>query len=89
MTIHPVRMNGVVLGVPQTLVYLKKMEDRVVNFIARHTDISPERFRELMLNTDELVSDFGTVLDGESAVSECIINSIGSLSDALSFLIDD
>ena len=54
MTIHPVRMNGVVLGVPQTLVYLKKMEDRVVNFITRHTEISSERFRELMLNSDEL-----------------------------------
>ena len=89
MTIHPVRMNGVVLGVPQTLVYLKKMEDRVVNFITRHTEISRERFRELMLNTDELVSDFGTVLDGESAVKEGIIDQMGSLSDALSFLIDD
>jgi ATP-dependent protease ClpP protease subunit len=89
MTIHPVRMNGVVLGVPQTLVYLKKMENRVVNFITRHTEISKERFSELMLNTDELVSDFGTVLDGESAVKEGIIDQIGSLSDALSFLIDD
>ena len=89
MTIHPVRMNGLILGVPQTLVYLQKMEDRVVNFVTRHTDISKERFRELMLNNDELVSDFGTVLDGESAVNEGLIDQIGGLSDALSFLIDD
>ncbi len=89
MTIHPVRMNGLILGVPQTLVYLQKMEERVVNFITRHTDISKERFRELMLNNDELVTDFGTILDGESAVKEGLIDQIGGLSDALSFLIDD
>lgn len=85
MTVHPVRMNGVVMGVPQTLLYLKKMEERVVSFITRNCSIKAERFREMMLNSEELVSDFGTVLDGESAVKEGLIDSIGSLSDALEY----
>ena len=86
MTVHPVRMNGLVLGVPQTMTYLKKMEERVVGFIIRNSEINPERFRELMLNSDELISDFGTVLLGEDAVNEGLIDSIGSLSDALNCL---
>lgn len=86
MTVHPVRMNGLVLGVPQTMSYLKKMEERVVGFITRNSKINPERFRELMLNSDELISDFGTVLLGEDAVNEGLIDSIGSLSDALNCL---
>lgn len=85
MTVHPVRMNGVVMGVPQTLLYLKKMEERVVNFITRNSKISAERFREMMLNNEELVSDFGTVLDGEGAVNEGLIDCVGSLSDALEY----
>ena len=83
MTVHPVRMNGLVLGVPQTMSYLKKMEERVVGFIERNSKIKADRFRELMLNSDELISDFGTVLLGEEAVKEGLIDSVGSLSDAL------
>ena len=83
MTVHPVRMNGLVLGVPQTMSYLKKMEERVVGFIERNSKIKAERFRELMLNSDELISDFGRVLLGEEAVKEGLIDSVGSLSDAL------
>ena len=86
MTVHPVRMNGVVLGVPQALLYLKKMEERVVSFVTRNCSIGAERFRELMLNNDELVSDFGTILDGEGAVNEGLIDCIGSLGDALDYL---
>ncbi len=86
MTVHPVRMNGVVLGVPQTLLYLKKMEERVVDFITRNCSITAERFREMMLNNQELVSDFGTILDGSGAVNEGLIDCIGSLGDALDFL---
>ena len=86
MTVHPVRMNGLVLGVPQTISYLKKMEERVVGFITRNCSIKSQRFRELMLNTDELISDFGTVLLGDDAVKEGLIDSIGSLSDALDCL---
>ncbi len=89
MTVHPVRMNGVIIGVPQTLLYLKKMEERVVSFITRNSRISEERFKEMMLNNEELVSDFGTVLDGVQAVNEGLIDEIGSLSDALNFLSDD
>ena len=86
MTVHPVRMNGLILGVPQTLVYLKKMEERVIEFITRNSKISAKRFKELMLNNEELVSDFGTILNGNQAVEEGLIDSIGSLSDALECL---
>ncbi len=89
MTVHPVRMNGVVVGVPQTLVYLKKMEARVVDFVTRNSKITAERFRELMLNNNELVSDFGTVLDGKQAVDEGLIDQIGGLSDAIDFLVGE
>lgn len=85
MTVHPVRMNGIVMGVPQTLLYLKKMEERVINFVTRNCSIKAERFREMMLNNEELVSDFGTVLDGDSAVCEGLIDCIGGLSDALEY----
>ncbi len=88
MTVHPVRMNGLIIGVPQTLLYLKKMEERVVSFITRNSDISSERFKELMLNNSELVSDFGTVLNGEQAVAEGLIDQIGNLSNALNYLIE-
>ncbi len=88
MIVHPVRMNGVVVGVPQTLLYLKKMEERVVSFITSHSNISAERFRGMMMNNQELVSDFGTILDGKQAVSEGLIDSIGCLSDAMNFLVN-
>lgn len=86
MTVHPVRMNGLVIGVPQTLLYLKKIEERVVNFVTRNSSVTAARFRELMLNNDELISDFGTVLCGLDAVNEGLIDRIGGLSDALDCL---
>lgn len=86
MTIHPVRMNGLVLGVPQTLSYFDKMQDRIIRFVCENSNITPERFRELMMTTGELVMDVGTVLDGESAVNEGIIDSLGGLSDAIECL---
>lgn len=86
MTIHPVRMNGLVLGVPQTLSYFDKMQERIVRFVSENSNISPARFRELMLATGELVMDVGTVLDGENAVKEGLIDSIGNLKDAMSYL---
>lgn len=86
MTIHPVRMNGVVLGVPQTLTYFEQMQERIVRFVSKNSRISPERFREMMLNTGELVLDLGTVLSGEKAVAEGLIDSMGNLSDALTCL---
>lgn len=86
MTIHPVRMNGLVLGVPQTLSYFDKMQDRIVNFVTRNSRISEERFRQLLLQTGELVMDVGTVLDGEKAVKEGLIDYLGGLSDAIECL---
>lgn len=86
MTIHPVRMNGLVLGVPQTMMYFNKMQERIVRFISDNSDISDERFKELMMATGELVTDIGTVLGGEQAVKEGLIDSLGSLSDALDCL---
>ncbi len=86
MTIHPVRMTGLVLGVPQTLSYFRNMQERIVRFVCENSKISPERFRELMHSTGELVTDVGTVLNGDSAVSEGLIDSTGTLSDALDCL---
>lgn len=86
MTIHPVRMTGLVLGVPQTLSYFQNMQERIVRFVCENSAISPERFRELMHFTGELVTDVGTVLNGDSAVKEGLIDSTGSLSDALDCL---
>ena len=86
MTIHPVRMSGLVLGVPQTLSYFDKMQERIVRFVTENAKISGERFRELMMTTGELVMDVGTVLNGEDAVKEGLIDELGGLSDAVSCL---
>ncbi len=86
MTVHPVRMNGLVLGVPQTLSYFEKMQDRIVNFVANNSKISGDEFRNLMMKTGELVMDVGTVLDGEGAVKTGLIDELGGLSNALDFL---
>ena len=86
MTVHPVRMNGLVLGVPQTLSYFDRMQERIVKFVTDNSRISPERFRQLMMNKDELVMDVGTVLDGRKAVREKLIDELGGLSDALAWI---
>lgn len=86
MTIHPVRMNGLVLGVPQTLSYFEKMQERITNFVTSNSRITTERFRRLMFTTGELITDVGTVLDGEQAVAEGLIDRLGGLSDAIDSL---
>ena len=86
MTIHPVRMNGLVLGIPQTLEYFRRMQDRITNFVTQNSNITKERFTTLSMNTQELVMDVGTVLDGPDAVEEGLIDSLGSLSDAMDCL---
>ena len=86
MTVHPVRMNGTVLGVPQTLSYFEKMQDRIVNFVENNSRITAADFRKLMMKTGELIMDVGTVLDGEGAVECGLIDELGGLSDALGFL---
>ena len=86
MTIHPVRMNGLVLGVPQTLSYFDKMQERIIKFIVDNSNISPQRVHSLMMKTGEMAMDVGTMIDGEQAVKEGIIDKLGSLSDAISSL---
>ena len=86
MTVHPVRHSGMVLGVPQTLRYFEQMQERIVGFVAGHSAISAKRFTQLMHNTGELVMDMGTVLNGQQAVEEGLIDSLGGLDDALRYL---
>jgi len=86
MTIHPVRMNGLMLGVPQAFEYFQRMQQRITTFVTEHSDISAERYNQLAMNTSELVMDIGTILDGQDAVDEGLIDSIGNLNDAVSAL---
>ena len=86
MTVHPVRMNGTVLGVPQTLSYFEKMQDRIARFVENNSQITDEEFRALMMKTGELIMDVGTVLDGEEAVKCGLVDELGGLSDALDYL---
>lgn len=83
MTIHPVRMNGTVLGVPQTMVYLESIQERIVRFVSKNSKMPAERFRQLMLANGNLMTDVGTILTGEEAVREGLIDQAGSLADAL------
>ncbi len=86
MTVHPVRMNGLVIGVPQSFWYFDKIQDRIVSFVERNSNISKERFLEIMHNKEELVSDVGSILNGEEAVKEGLIDYTGGLSDAMDCL---
>lgn len=86
MTIHPVRMSGLVIGVPQTMKHFARMQKRITDFVARNSKMSAERFTELMMNSDELVTDVGSVLDGEHAVSEGLIDELGNLGQVLDCL---
>ena len=86
MTIHPVRLNGVVIGVPQTYNYFARIQERIVGFVTSHSNISREKYNELMMATDELANDVGTILSGEEAVQCGLIDQIGTLSDALEYL---
>ncbi|MGB9678614.1 MAG: ClpP family protease [Thermoanaerobacteraceae bacterium] len=88
MTIHPIRMTGLVIGVPQTFDYFNKMQDRVVEFIVRNSKIKREVFNELMLKTGELANDIGTILVGKEAVEYGLIDEIGGVSNALNKLQD-
>lgn len=86
MTIHPVRTNGVIIGVPQSFNNFERMQRRITNFITSHSNITEKRFNELLSNVGELVTDVGTTLDGKQAVKEGLIDRIGGLSDAISEL---
>lgn len=88
MTVHPVRTTGLTLGVPQTFEYFQRMQDRITTFVAENSDITKERYNELVLNTGELVMDIGTILEGEEAVEEGLIDSVGTVSEAIDALYD-
>lgn len=86
MVIHPVRMNGMVIGVPQTFDYFKQIQNRITGFVCSHCSIEESRFEELMMETGVLTKDVGTILVGEEAVSEGIINETGGICEAMAKL---
>ncbi len=86
MTIHPVRMSGTVVGVPQTYYYFERMQDRIVDFITAHSRVEETEFRRLLLRPDEIATDVGSIIDGAEAARIGLIDEVGGLSDALSAL---
>lgn len=86
MTIHPVRTNGLVIGVPQSFTNLLKMQTRITDFVVRHSAVSKQMLDKLMMETDELAADIGTVIDGICAVKIGLIDNVGGLGDALGAL---
>ena len=86
MTIHPVRVSGVVIGVPQTFNYFARIQERIVRFVTDHSRVRREDYLRLMTNTDELANDVGSVIYGEEAVQLGLIDCLGTLSDALDYL---
>ena len=86
MTIHPVRVNGVVIGSPQTYDYLRAMQTRVSEFVTAHSHISRQEYDRFLNNTSQLANDVGSILTGAEAVKAGLIDAVGTLSDALSYL---
>ena len=86
MTVHPVRTTGLTLGVQQTFEYFKRMQNRITNFVVENSSISKQRYNELVLNTEELVMDIGTILEGGEAVKEGLIDRVGTVSEAIEAL---
>ena len=86
MTIHPVRMSGQVIAAPATYRYFERIQERIIDFVARNSRISAEKFRELMLSVGDMANDVGSVIYGQEAVALGIIDRIGSLGDALDAL---
>lgn len=86
MTIHPVRLNGLVIGVPQTFNYFERIQERIIQFVTRNSRVKREDFTKMMLQTGELAADVGSVIYGEEAVKIGLIDHIGGLADALACL---
>ena len=86
MTVHPVRMTGLVVGAPQTFRYFQRIQEQIADFVTTNSGISRETFMEYMMRTDQLATDVGTILYGEEAVRSGLIDELGGLSDALSCL---
>ena len=83
MTIHPVRLNGMIIGVPATMEYMNRMQDRVVDFVTAHSNIDEKTFRTLMMTVGELSQDIGSILVGKQAVEYGLIHEVGSIKEAL------
>ena len=83
MTLHPVRINGLVIGVPQSFYYFEKMQERIIDFIIRNSNSNKDDLRKMIMQTDEMTTDIGTILGGEEAVEKGLIDKVGSLGDAL------
>ncbi len=86
MTVHPVRTTGLTVGAPQTFEYFRRMQERITAFVEENSNISREKYNELVLNTGELVTDIGTILEGEEAVKYGLIDEVGTFSSALDCL---
>ena len=86
MTVHPVRMNGMVRGVPQMLTHFERIQERIITFVTKNSKITKAKFSSLMMNVGEMVNDVGSILDGEKAVEVGLIDNIGGLSDAVDTL---
>ncbi|MBQ3601018.1 MAG: ATP-dependent Clp protease proteolytic subunit [Lachnospiraceae bacterium] len=86
MIVHPVRMNGMVIGVTQTFTYLEQIQDRILGFIVEHSEISYDELKSLMLDTKQLVKDVGSILSGTETVEKGIINEVGGIKEALNML---
>lgn len=86
MTIHPVRVSGTIVGSPQTYYYFERMQERITSFVCAHSKISAERFTQLMMATDQIATDTGSLVDGKEAVDFGLIDSVGGLCDALNAL---
>lgn len=83
MTLHPVRTSGLVVGAPQSFRYFERIQERIIRFVTEHSGMSAERMRELLFRTEEIATDMGSILDGESAVREKLIDEVGGLQEAL------
>lgn len=88
MTIHPVRTNGLVIGVPQMMNHFTRMQERITDFVVKNSKIEKEKFNELLMNTGELVTDVGSVLSGQAAVDVGLIDGLGSLNSVINCLYD-
>ena len=86
MTIHPIRMSGLMIAAPQTYHYFERLQDRITRFVAAHSHITEERFRQLMLSSGDMANDVGSIVYGEEAVAEGLMDRVGTLSDALNAL---
>lgn len=83
MTVHPVRTSGLVMGVPQQFAYFNDMQERIIRFVCKNSSVDDEKFRSMMMNSGQLIADFGTVLDGNEAVDTGLIDSVGTIVDAI------